>query len=37
VGQNLQDHLQLRLIYRVSGVKTLNETYHPLSGAPRWD
>jgi choline dehydrogenase len=24
VGENLQDHLQLRLIYRVSGVKTLN-------------
>ena len=32
VGQNLQDHLQLRLIYRVSGVKTLNETYHSLVG-----
>jgi choline dehydrogenase len=27
VGRNLQDHLQLRLIYRVSGTKTLNETY----------
>ncbi len=25
VGQNLQDHLQLRLIYRVQGVPTLNE------------
>lgn len=24
VGDNLQDHLQLRLIYRVEGVKTLN-------------
>ena len=24
VGQNLQDHLQLRLIYKVSGVRTLN-------------
>lgn len=24
VGENLQDHLQLRLIYKVSGVKTLN-------------
>ncbi|TRO14415.1 choline dehydrogenase [Ectopseudomonas mendocina] len=24
VGENLQDHLQLRLIYRISGVKTLN-------------
>jgi choline dehydrogenase-like flavoprotein len=27
VGRNLQDHLQLRTIYRVSGVRTLNETY----------
>ena len=25
VGENLQDHLQLRLIYKVSGVATLNE------------
>lgn len=24
VGQNLQDHLQLRMIYRVQGVRTLN-------------
>ena len=32
VGQNLQDHLQLRMIYKVSGVKTLNETYHSLFG-----
>lgn len=32
VGRNLQDHLQLRMIYRVSGVKTLNETYHSLFG-----
>jgi choline dehydrogenase len=32
VGQNLQDHLQLRMIYQVSGVKTLNETYHSLFG-----
>ena len=24
VGQNLHDHLQLRTIYKVSGVKTLN-------------
>ena len=30
VGQNLQDHLQQRAIYKVSGVKTLNETYHNL-------
>jgi choline dehydrogenase-like flavoprotein len=32
VGENLQDHLQLRTIYKVSGVKTLNETYHSLRG-----
>jgi choline dehydrogenase len=32
VGENLQDHLQLRLIYKVSGVKTLNETYHSRFG-----
>ncbi|MCP1367012.1 GMC oxidoreductase, partial [Halomonas sp. BBD48] len=25
VGENLQDHLQLRMIYRVEGAKTLNE------------
>ena len=31
VGGNLQDHLQLRLIYRVDGVPTLNERYHSLS------
>jgi choline dehydrogenase-like flavoprotein len=30
VGENLQDHLQLRLIYKVTGVKTLNETYGSL-------
>jgi choline dehydrogenase-like flavoprotein len=32
VGGNLQDHLQQRAIYKVSGVKTLNETYHSLIG-----
>jgi choline dehydrogenase len=32
VGQNLQDHLQQRMIYKVFGVKTLNETYHSLVG-----
>ncbi|MBN8957649.1 MAG: GMC family oxidoreductase N-terminal domain-containing protein, partial [Rhizobiales bacterium] len=32
VGANLQDHLQLRLIYKVSGIKTLNETYGSLWG-----
>jgi choline dehydrogenase-like flavoprotein len=30
VGRNLQDHLQQRAIYKVSGAKTLNETYHAL-------
>jgi choline dehydrogenase len=32
VGRNLQDHLQQRAIYKVQGVKTLNETYHSLWG-----
>jgi choline dehydrogenase len=32
VGRNLQDHLQQRAIYKVSGVKTLNTTYHSLVG-----
>jgi choline dehydrogenase len=32
VGGNLQDHLQQRAIFKVSGVKTLNETYHNLLG-----
>ena len=30
VGHNLQDHLQLRLIYKVKGIKTLNETYRNI-------
>jgi choline dehydrogenase-like flavoprotein len=30
VGRNLQDHLQQRAIFKVSGVKTLNTTYHSL-------
>lgn len=30
VGNNLQDHLQQRAIFQVSGVRTLNETYHSL-------
>ena len=30
VGENLQDHLQLRLIYKVSGVETLNQIYKSL-------
>ena len=32
VGRNLQDHLQQRAIYKVSGVRTLNETYYSLFG-----
>jgi choline dehydrogenase-like flavoprotein len=32
VGANLQDHLQLRMIYKVSGIPTLNEQYHSLFG-----
>ena len=32
IGRNLQDHLQQRAIYKVSGVRTLNETYHSLVG-----
>jgi choline dehydrogenase len=32
VGMNLQDHLQLRTIYKVTGVKTLNAMYGSLIG-----
>jgi choline dehydrogenase-like flavoprotein len=32
VGENLQDHLQLRLVYKVSGVGTLNEKASSLWG-----
>jgi choline dehydrogenase-like flavoprotein len=30
VGQNLHDHLQLRMIYKVTGIRTLNEMYRSL-------
>ena len=30
VGRNLQDHLQQRAIYKVDGVRTLNETYYSI-------
>ena len=30
VGCNLQDHLQQRAIYKVHGIRTLNETYYSL-------
>jgi len=32
VGENLQDHLQMRMIYRVSNTKTLNERANRLLG-----
>jgi choline dehydrogenase len=35
VGGNLQDHLQLRLIYKVEGITTLNERYHSPLGLAR--
>jgi len=28
VGGNLQDHLQIRTVYKISGAETLNERYH---------
>jgi choline dehydrogenase-like flavoprotein len=35
VGENLQDHLQLRLIYKVAGVETLNQMYRSRLGRAR--
>jgi choline dehydrogenase len=35
VGANLQDHLQLRMIYKVDGISTLNERYHAPLGLTR--
>jgi choline dehydrogenase-like flavoprotein len=32
VGENLHDHLQVRLIYEVSGARTLNQIYHSVWG-----
>jgi choline dehydrogenase len=32
VGENLHDHLQLRMIFKVSGARTLNERYHSPFG-----
>jgi len=32
VGENLQDHLQLRLAFKVRGIRTLNEWYHTWWG-----
>ena len=31
VGENLQDHLQLRMIYRVTGARTMNMEYRSLA------
>jgi choline dehydrogenase len=35
VGSNLQDHLQLRMIYKVDGIDTLNARYHAPLGMAR--
>jgi choline dehydrogenase len=35
IGANLQDHLQLRMIYTVDGIVTLNERYHAPFGMTR--
>ncbi|KAA0968926.1 FAD-binding protein [Aureimonas fodinaquatilis] len=32
VGENLQDHLQLRCAYKVNGIRTLNERANSLTG-----
>jgi choline dehydrogenase-like flavoprotein len=32
VGENLQDHLQLRMIFEVTGLPTLNTQFHSLVG-----
>ena len=31
VGENLQDHLQMRMIFKVSGVKTMNTEYQSIA------
>ena len=35
VGENLQDHLQIRAVFEVEGVKTLNTQVHTLLGKAR--
>jgi choline dehydrogenase len=35
IGANLQDHLQLRLIYRITGFRTLNQMYRSPLGRAR--
>ena len=37
VGENLQDHLQLRVVYKVSGLATLNTLYDSMLGKVRYD
>ena len=32
VGQNLQDHLQIRTVFKLKNAKTLNDTYKSLFG-----
>jgi len=32
VGENLQDHLQIRTVFRITGARTLNDTYASLVG-----
>ena len=32
LGENLQDHLQLRAIYKVEGIQTLNTMVHSIAG-----
>ena len=32
VGDNLQDHLQMMLVYRLDGIGTLNQAYNSLTG-----
>lgn len=35
VGENLQDHLQIRTVFRITGAQTLNELSHSLLGRAR--
>lgn len=37
VGENLQDHLQLRTIYRVWGARTVNSLYRNWITRGAWD
>lgn len=35
VGENLQDHLQIRTVFKVDGVKTLNQSFNSVFGKAR--